>query len=427
MTPSSPPTPQRRARAVLGLLVLALCSAAAQAVPSFSRQTGMDCSGCHVGAFGPQLTPAGMRFKLGGYTDTDGKDGKIPLSAMVVASWARTRHDQDPAPDHLKPNNNTTLDEASLFLAGRLGEQLGGFVQATYNGIDHSVALDQTDLRWARPLQWGGKELLLGVTVNNNPTVQDPLNTLPVWGYPYIGPEAGFGTGEAASLVNGGLSQRVLGASAYAFWDKSLYAELGSYRSLSPSVQRKLGAGDDAQRLAGNVYWRLAWMRDLGARSFSAGVFGWNAALAPDREPGTASDRVRDMGLDASYQFLGTREHIATVSGSLVRERRRLGDGSGTGRLTEQRLNASYHFRNTWGASAGYFDTHGSDPASATRDQLLQLDWTPWGKEDQAAPAPFGWANLRLGAQLWHYSRFGGDSTGASGHDTLHLFAWTAF
>ena len=426
MTSRLPPR-HRWASAALGLLVLALCSATAQAVPSFSRQTGMDCSGCHVGAFGPQLTPAGIRFKLGGYTDTDGKAGKVPLSGMVVASWARTRHDQNPAPDHLKANNNATLDEASLFLAGGLGEQLGAFVQATYNGIDHSVALDQTDVRWARPLQWGGRELLVGATVNNNPTVQDPLNTLPVWSYPFTGPEAGFGTGEAASLINGGLAQRVLGASAYAFWDQSVYAELGSYRSLSSSVQHKLGAGDDSQRLGGNAYWRLAYLRDLGAQSFSAGVFGWNASLAPDRQPGTASDRVRDIGVDASYQFLGTREHIATVSGSLVRERKRLGDGSGTDRLTEQRLNASYHFQNTWGASAGHFNTHGSDPASATRGQLLQLDWTPWGKEDHSAPEPVSWAHLRLGVQLWHYNRFAGESTGASAHDTLHLFAWTAF
>lgn len=265
------------------------------------------------------------------------------------------------------------------------------------------------------------------MSANNNPTVQDPLNTLPTWGYPFIGPEAGFGTGEAASLINGGLEQRVVGASAYAFFDKAWYAELGSYRSLSPSAQRKLGVGDDSQRLGGNAYWRLAWMPNFGAHNASVGVFGWNAALAPDRASGTASDRVRDIGLDASWQFLGAREHIVSLNGSVVRERKRPGDGSGTERLTEQRLNASYHWRNTWGVSGGLFNTHGSDPASATRGQLLQADWTPWGKDDHEAPTPFSWANLRLGLQWWHYNRFGGERAGASGHDTLHLFAWTAF
>lgn len=70
--------------AALGLLAAA---PAAHAVPSFARQTGADCAACHVGAFGPQLTPYGIKFKLGGYTETDGKDGKVPLSAMLVGSY----------------------------------------------------------------------------------------------------------------------------------------------------------------------------------------------------------------------------------------------------------------------------------------------------------------------------------------------------
>ncbi len=34
---------------------------AAEALPSFAQQTGMACSACHVGAFGPQLTPFGRQ------------------------------------------------------------------------------------------------------------------------------------------------------------------------------------------------------------------------------------------------------------------------------------------------------------------------------------------------------------------------------
>lgn len=413
--------------AALTGLIACLAAAPAQAVPSFARQTGMDCSGCHVGAFGPQLTPAGIRFKLGGYTDTDGKDGKLPLSGMVVGSFAHTRAAQDPVPDHLKANNNTTMDEASLFVAGRFAEQIGAFVQITHSGIDHGTALDQADVRWARSLRLGGKDTVVGVSLNNNPTVQDPFNTLPTWGYPFIGPEAGFGTGEAASLLNGGLAQRVVGASAYAFWDQSVYAELGSYRSLSPSLQRKLGAGEDAQRLGGNAYWRLAYFRDLKGSNFSVGTFGWNAQLRPDRDAGTPADRYRDIGIDASYQFLGTREHVFTATASHLRESRTAGDSGERSTLRETRLMGSYTFAQTWGASAGWFNTTGSDATAATRGQLLQLDWTPWGKEDRSAPGPFGWANLRLGAQVWRYSRFGGETVGAHDHDTLGLFAWLSF
>ena len=37
------------------------------AVPSFARQTGLPCSGCHYNP--PELNPAGRRFKLLGYVD----------------------------------------------------------------------------------------------------------------------------------------------------------------------------------------------------------------------------------------------------------------------------------------------------------------------------------------------------------------------
>ncbi len=38
----------------------------ANAVPSFARQTGMDCVACHTSF--PELTPFGREFKLNGYT-----------------------------------------------------------------------------------------------------------------------------------------------------------------------------------------------------------------------------------------------------------------------------------------------------------------------------------------------------------------------
>ncbi|MBI2734436.1 MAG: hypothetical protein HYX44_14390 [Aquabacterium sp.] len=46
-------------------LAMGLMASQAQAVPSFARQTGQDCAACHIGAYGPQLTPFGIKFKLG--------------------------------------------------------------------------------------------------------------------------------------------------------------------------------------------------------------------------------------------------------------------------------------------------------------------------------------------------------------------------
>ena len=126
---NSPHRPRARRAGPGFVLALAaafgLYSGTAAAVPSFARQTGQDCVACHVGGYGPQLTPYGIRFKLGGYTDSDGKDDKVPLSAMLLGGFTRTGKDQPEAPtDRTGRNNNLLLDQASLFVAGRAGEYL---------------------------------------------------------------------------------------------------------------------------------------------------------------------------------------------------------------------------------------------------------------------------------------------------------------
>ncbi len=56
---------------VVPILVLLFISALnppkVEAVPSYARQTGLACSGCHYTP--PELNPAGRRFKLLGYVD----------------------------------------------------------------------------------------------------------------------------------------------------------------------------------------------------------------------------------------------------------------------------------------------------------------------------------------------------------------------
>ncbi|MBR0568236.1 cytochrome C [Azoarcus sp. L1K30] len=425
----------------------------AYALPSFARQTGQDCAACHVGAYGPQLTPYGVRFKIGGYTDTDGKPDKLAVSAMMVAAVTHTGKEQaDPPTAHTHRNNNVTIDEASLFLAGRLADNVGAFVQATYDGVEQSSALDHADVRVVHSMEVAGKDTVFGISANNNPGVQDPFNTMPVWGFPYTGPAVGFGGGDATTLINGGLEHRVMGASAYAFWDNSLYAELGTYRSLSPSVQSRTGQGraDDMGRLGGGTsYWRLAWMQDWKKQAFTAGLFGLSASIQPDRLSSGPTNKYRDVGVDASYQFLGTRKHIGTIYTSYIRERQTRGDlfANGDadklkGNLNEFRINASYYYDQTWGVSMGRFATRGNRDATLygdgyangspdTSGTVLQADWTPLGKEDSwGAP----WANLRLGLQYTMFDKFNGarrnyDGSGrdAKDNNTLFLFAWTSF
>src|ERR1700740_1522081 len=70
-------------RALLLLCVMLLLGGQAAALPRYARQTGYPCVKCHVGGFGPQLTPYGVRFKLSAYTETDRKGLKIPVAMFA--------------------------------------------------------------------------------------------------------------------------------------------------------------------------------------------------------------------------------------------------------------------------------------------------------------------------------------------------------
>ena len=48
-------------------LVVVLGASDARAVPSFARQTGLPCEGCHSGGFYPELNNYGRMFKMNGY------------------------------------------------------------------------------------------------------------------------------------------------------------------------------------------------------------------------------------------------------------------------------------------------------------------------------------------------------------------------
>ena len=111
---------------MLGLL---LADPPATALPSFAAQTGQPCTACHIGGFGPQLTPLGTAFKIGGYTQrgAEGWQSYFPLSAMVQTSFNHTGAGVPSNTAPFGPNNNFSLDQVSGFLAGGIGEHTGLF------------------------------------------------------------------------------------------------------------------------------------------------------------------------------------------------------------------------------------------------------------------------------------------------------------
>ena len=170
------------------LAVVFLFPTVARALPTYAQQTGQPCVACHVGAFGPQLTAFGRAFKIGGYTQTGGDptQPQIPVALMLLGSYSNTTKGQGaPAANNYGSNGNFAMDQISVFLAGRINDYAGAFVQGTFDGIAGTFALDNTDLRLTAPFNIGNTDLRLGLDVNNGPTVQDPFNSTYAWGYPY--------------------------------------------------------------------------------------------------------------------------------------------------------------------------------------------------------------------------------------------------
>jgi hypothetical protein len=434
---------------VLALVAL-LASPHAFALPSFAQQTGQPCSVCHVGGFGPQLTPFGRAFKIGGYTLAAPDANSLPLAAMFVTSYTHTSKDQpDNAGPHDGRNDNFSLQEASLFLAGRLSDHAGVFAQATYSDIDRLATLDNVDVRYARPTTFAGKPAVFGVSVNNNPGAQDAWNTMPAWRFPFMASELVPETA-AAPLIEGGLEHQVAGVSGYALLDNAWYAEVGGYRSLSHGVLDALNVEDGGSIAGIAPYWRVAWSHDTKGRSLSLGAFGLDARLHPDRMPGP-TDNFRDIGVDAALLF-DNGPHVFTFNGTYVHERQHRSASFAAGdaanridTLDSTALNASYYYDAHYGVTIGRFDLRGSaddglfapDPAGGSRagkpdtsGTVVQADWTPFGAAD-SWHAP--WVNLRFGLQYTFYDKFNGASRNYDGfgrnardNDTLFLFVWAA-
>lgn len=436
------------------LLTLAALPPSALGVPSFARQTGLPCSQCHVHAFGPALTPFGRQFKLTGYTLRGEDAHPMPLALMLQGGYSRTSPAQPEAPaPHFGTSDNLSLDQASLFLGTRITDQLGMLAQGTYSGDERHFAWDNTDIRWARPLNLFGGRSVIGISVNNNPTVQDLWNSTPAWGFPYINSPL-LPTPGASPVISGMLAQLVLGGTVYAMIRDHVYLEGGLYRGLSDRWLDNVGLypSSSPHVEGGAPYWRAAYQRDGDSSYWSVGTFGFDVKMQPNPAL-PAADRFTDAGFDAVYQYSYNGPNAVLVNSSYIHERQDLSasfaGGQSAGRsnhLDVLRLDASYIYRQTWSAGVGLFDSHGGrdlmlySPAPLTgsnnglpdsRGYILQAEWVPFGKKNSWGSP---WVNVRLGVQYTAYLRFNGGTSNYDGfgrsnsqNNSLFLFTWVAF
>jgi len=447
-----------RALLLLSLLGFSLAPATSFAVPSFARQTGMDCAACHTSF--PELTPFGREFKLNGYTL--GERQLLPLAAMMQFSMTHLATNRDNTGAKLMMReNDPQFDVLSIFAAGKLNDHAGMFVQWTYSNnseqrldgsIRHHSQLDNTDLRVVGTHDLFGKNLVFGLNLNNNPTVQDVWNTTPAWGYPYNGPNLPHPGTAFSSIIDGGLSQQVAGLGGYFWYDRHFYGELsfygnadGPFRILSEGQQWHMQRATQPITLIegrNNPYWRFAWNRDWGAHSLMLGTYGLQIDKYADQVNGTGpTDRFTDTAVDAQYQYLSD-PHIFTVQTTYIHEKQdykasydatcTAGPCNQHDHLNTFKTKASYLYDRKYGASLAYFSTTGSTDAGVfttgnnlvfkpdNQGYIAQLDYNPW-------------TFARVSLQYTKYTKWDGsrqiDNLGLKpgDRDTLFLSTWFAF
>ncbi len=434
----------------------------AAALPSYARQTGQTCSACHT-AF-PQLTPFGRRFKLGGYT-LEGGDLQIPPLAMMVQSTytnygraltAPAGTYAPPSPNGGFDTNNNYIDltqQVSLFYGGKIYGNVGGFIQMTYaNDYGRVFGLDNTDVRYADTTKIGDLDVLYGLTVNNNPTVQDPWNTTPAWSSPFITSNFALSPVANTLIESFGPSQQ-LGAGAYVFVNDMLYLEAAGYGSLSQRLQSTLGACCGVTISGVAPYWRAAVEKNWGDHSLEIGTYGMSTNVIPNGAFGFGADNYTDVAFDSQYQWI-TDTHAVTLRANYIFERQLLnassnpnvgGAANPTDYLRSLKIGGEYVYDHTYSATATYFQLTGSPDALTYMNNvnsspnsagwIFDVAYLPFS---HGAPGPWPWVNTRIGMSYTLFTRFDGSSTNidpvncpncrnAKDNNTLLLYAFTAF
>lgn len=439
-------------------LLAALWSVHAQAVPSFARQTGLPCEVCHT-TF-PELTPFGRLFKLNGYVltglkqiEAPGRDGEAlrinavpPLSAMIqiaVTHLKKSAPAVNPVSQATVPTQNDNVEfpqQLSFFFAGEISPHIGSFMQFTYDHQADHFSLDNTDIRYARHTTLAGEDVILGLTANNNPSVEDPWNDTPAWGFPWAAPDSAPSPA-AATLVDGTLAQRVAGLGAYALLGDNGYADVTLYRSSLAGAAQPLARAGAIDGVA--PYWRLAWQHRFGDSYLEIGTFGMRGAFIGGLSGSgvaTLDDRYTDVALDSQYERPVSGGDLLSVHAVVITERQDLastfaagGAAAPTARLATARVDGTWHFGHRYASSLGYFVTRGTPdallytPARVTGSARGAPDTRGW--IGQVAYLP--WENTQFALQYTAYHEFNGGTAGydgygraASDNNALYLLGW---
>jgi hypothetical protein len=419
------------------------------AVPSFARQTGLSCTACHT--VYPELNTFGRHFKMMGYAmSKSAKPYEWPLPVSAVAKVSFSHLDKDLPPHSVEDTWADITDSTKndvlylpkivgIYYAGRIYNGMGAMVQGNYNGVEDKFNVDITDIRYAG--MTADKKFMYGATINNAPTLGDPWNSTPAWGFPYEGSDISP-TPTANPLIEGELlEQQVGGVGLYGLFRDTLYAQASVYRSNRTGITSPLGAGTDTTTVVDGAmpYWRVALMHMWGTQALEVGTYGLRAKVYPEDMPYGDTNKFTDTGIDAQYQYVNEK-HAFSIAAAWIHEKQdwdasfALDDTSNSSDdLHKFRINMNYYYKTRIGSIGGtlaYFSTKGDDDPSLYASDPIEGSRT--GSPDSSGFILEGDLVLdnrhKLALQYVAYDKFNGsdsdyDGFGRDASDNNTLYA----
>ncbi len=434
---------------VMGIIILSF-SSTSYSIPSFARQTNLPCSSCHY-VF-PELTPFGRLFKLNGYTMTgistiqstykeDNTNLKL-LSMLPISAMIQGSHNLIAKSIGGVQNDVTEFPQQfSLFIAGAISPNFGSFIQVTYDDQSGQFGLDNTDLRYADHTLLFSNDLLYGVTLNNNPTVQDVWNTTPAWGFPYVASAVAPTPG--ANPIITGLGGQVSGLGAYALYNNLIYGEFSLYHVTKLGGPIPETVLDSTMTMAGySPYWRVALQQQWETDYLEIGTFGMGSQFYPTGIADNSSDKYTDIGFDAQYEKTFNSGTLIAHS-SYITEKQTLdatyaagGSANPSLKLNAFKVDASYNLPVGVAFTLGYFTTSGdSDPILYSPSAVTGYNSNQPNSSGLTAQVTYlPWLNTQFSVQYVAYNKFNGSSSNydgsgrnASDNNTLYVVGWVVF
>ncbi|MFC2073422.1 hypothetical protein ACFLRS_01050 [Campylobacterota bacterium] len=265
--------------ALVGLLTLAGLTQKANALPMFTQQTGMDCTGCHMQHM-PRLNKFGRKFAASGMTMSQNiedlnktSDMDINPSLLIKSKFTRTWDKPDGKgaikEDDTNDGDLSPVRMATFYMGGRVNENVGGLLNLGWRKNEGESISGR--VTYANEIEDGYWGTTVYSTSNLGPFsgmefyntgLYKPLRTFDMWNYSNANQSTRIGAKSATGLQ--------------VYCDKDNLINDGDHIFATVGIYTAAQDNADADiRMAGNLlpFARIAYEHPIGDYNVIVGAF----------------------------------------------------------------------------------------------------------------------------------------------------------